>query len=88
MPPQASSADFRLGRWVMLGAVWSVIAATWCALLPAVAGRPAMQMQLQRQESLGIDASAMFYSELPAMEGVNAQMERVRRREPRAFWVP
>jgi hypothetical protein len=52
------------------------IAAIWLIVLPRIAALPAVQAHIQRNEAAGIDPSAKFYSELPAMPRL---LERVRR---------
>ena len=42
----------------------------WCGILPRVANQPQMQQRLEFLDEQGIDASAMFYTELDVMEGI------------------
>jgi len=54
-------------RATLLGAV-SVVAATWLVILPRVAEHPSVRQQRERQEALGINPEAMFYTDLDATE--------------------
>lgn len=44
------------------------IAITWCVVLPELSRQPAVAEHLNQLKAAGIDPSAMFYSELDAME--------------------
>lgn len=46
------------------------IAVIWCAVLPWYANTEEMQQQLEFLDDRGIDPSAMFYTELEAMDGI------------------
>lgn len=60
----------------------------WSMLLPWIAERPRIARRLEELDRQGIDPSAMFYSELPAMEEVRFRLDRLRRDQPRLFWSP
>ncbi|MGQ0636355.1 MAG: hypothetical protein ACT4QC_17220 [Planctomycetaceae bacterium] len=66
--------------------LWSAIGLVWWAGLPAVAKYPAIDARLRELDAAGIDASAMFYSELPAMDGVFLRLDRMERRRARGGW--
>ena len=70
----------RLGLLVVAG--WGV----WLLLLPRVARWPVVQERIARDEHLGVDPSAKFYTELPAMPRVVDRLEAMERRRPGAFW--
>jgi hypothetical protein len=55
-------------------------AVVWLALLPQLAELPRVRAMIARNESLGIDPSAKFYSELPAMPRLVDQVRSARRR--------
>lgn len=42
----------------------------WCIVLPWIAAQPRMKRQLDFLDDRGIDPSAMFYTELDAMDGI------------------
>ncbi len=50
-----------------LAAAGLVVWVIWIVVLPAFASRPAMSKYLDRMDQAGIDASAMFYTELEMM---------------------
>jgi hypothetical protein len=49
---------------------------------------PAIRGMVQRNQRLGVNPSAKFYSELPAMPRVRQRMEAVRAEGGEAFWRP
>lgn len=67
-------------------AVWGAIGLVWLAVLPAIAERPRVKARLETLKSQGIDPSAMYYSELDAMDDVLARLDRFHRRHPQALW--
>jgi hypothetical protein len=54
--------------WCLLTATMAVVAAVWTILLPALGNRPGLRSSIERREALGVNANAMFYTELEAME--------------------
>lgn len=72
----------RLAGWVAAGAI------VWLAILPWLTGQAGVQRHIERNEALGIDPTAKFYTELPAMPRLIEQLESVRRRHRAAFWHP
>ena len=64
---------------VTAGAVWAVV-------LPAVGRQPGIRQYIQQNQELGIDPSAKFYTELPALPAVLDRVEAVQRRHPTDFW--
>ncbi len=61
---------------VRLGAVTSVVAVIWLLVLPWVAAQPKMAAHLKHLDEQGIDPSAMFYTDLDAMEPILRRLER------------
>lgn len=57
-------------RTLKLAAVVAAAAAVWLAFLPWLARQPAVQERLRWLEVHGIDPSATFYTELPAMQEI------------------
>jgi hypothetical protein len=47
----------------------------WCIVLPWYASQPAMKEHLQFLDDRGIDPSAMFYTELDAMDAILEKIE-------------
>jgi hypothetical protein len=64
-----------------------IILATWGGLLPWLSRQPAMQAMIDRNESLGINAGAKFYTETESSRHAMTRLESVRRRNPRALWT-
>lgn len=54
----------------------SFIAVVWLAVLPWWANQPTMQQHLHELDEQGIDPSAMYYTELEAMEPILRRLER------------
>jgi hypothetical protein len=69
------------GCVVTIGVVWLVV-------LPWIGSRPGMKRQIEHLDALGVDAGAMFYTELPLMNDVLADVDRRRAANPDAFWRP
>lgn len=42
----------------------------WLRVLPRISHQPRVMERLQRLDAKGIDASAMFYTELPCMDEI------------------
>lgn len=59
-----------------LATVVVIVGCFWCIALPWYASRPAMKEHLQFLDDRGIDPSAMFYTELDAMEAILEKIER------------
>jgi hypothetical protein len=57
-------------------AATTAIGVLWLAILPALGRLPAVREHIARNDSLQIDPSAKFYSELPAMPGLLRRIER------------
>jgi hypothetical protein len=84
-PRLGSGRATRIAR-LRLAAIWSGIVVVWVVMLPWIAARPRVAARLHELDAEGIDPSAMFYSELPAMEGVLQKLDRSRRNDPHALW--
>jgi hypothetical protein len=57
----------------------AIIALLWLAVLPQIGNLPAVRATIRRNDSLGIDPSAKFYSELPAMPALLDHVRDARR---------
>jgi hypothetical protein len=62
------------GAWQLAAAVVT-IACFWCIALPWYASQPAIKEHLQFLDDRGIDPSAMFYTELDAMDAILEKIE-------------
>src|SRR5688572_8926591 len=60
-----------------LAACLAMLAVCWLLALPLVARTSAVRGMVERNGRLGVDPSAKFYSELPAMPRVRQRMEAV-----------
>lgn len=58
----------------------------WMLVLPALSEQPAVRRELDRHAAQGINAGAMFYSELKAMPQVMDRMDAVHARHGGVFW--
>ena len=63
-----------LRRSCLLAAIAAAAALAWLVVLPRVAHQPRVRASLEAFEANGIDPSAMFYTELGAMEDVLARL--------------
>jgi hypothetical protein len=63
----------------------ALLAAIWLVILPAIAQVSAVRTMIDRHEVHGVDPSAKFYSELPAMPMISRQVDEIRQAEPAAF---
>ena len=66
-------AGFR--GYLQLAAIACVTGVVWLQVLPWIASRPRMEAHLQHLDERGIDPSAMFYTELEAMEPILQRLE-------------
>jgi hypothetical protein len=66
----------------------AAIATIWLVILPAIAQVSAVRTMIDRHESDGVDPSAKFYSELPAMPMISRRVDEIRQAEPAAFGLP
>ena len=68
--------------WILTGGV------VWCGILPAISRQPRIRADIEYNDALGIDPSAMFYTELDLMDDLLPRIDRFQREHPTAFWVP
>ncbi len=88
--PLSPSKEFvsepgRPARGVRLALCLATIAAIWLVVLPALANVSAIRGMIDRHEADGVDPSAKFYSELPAMPMISQRVDEIRRAQPEAF---
>ncbi len=62
-----SSLTLRLSKLLTAG---TLVAAAWLVVLPWIARQPAEQAGWEALQRVGIDPSAMYYTELEAMEPI------------------
>lgn len=58
-----------------LGLTVCLMAVIWLRVLPWVAAQPKMAAHLEQLDKQGIDPSAMFYTDLEAMEPILRRLE-------------
>lgn len=74
--------------WRGLAASVFCVALIWLVVLPAVGRSDALKTAIEEQAERGIDASAMFYTELEVMDDVLARTKKFHRENPDALWQP
>lgn len=73
-------------RWARLMAASALIALVWLGVLPYVGAQAQVARHIATQEQLGIDPSAMFYSELKMVPSIAHHVERLNESHGDAFW--
>ncbi|WP_254508772.1 hypothetical protein [Anatilimnocola floriformis] len=53
------------------------LAVVWLVILPLIGRQPVVSEHIQQQERLGIDPSAMFYTELEILPAIAHRVERL-----------
>lgn len=77
----------RRGRLALF--VWSAaICVVWLIILPELSNRVEMRQRAEFLESRGIDPSAMFYTELDAVDPLLDRLERYHRDHAARLWLP
>lgn len=74
-------------EWVRLVAVGLVIAVTWGFLLPKMSRQSTIQAMIARNEALGINAGAKFYTESASSQHAQSRLDSLQRRKPNALWT-
>ncbi len=70
----------RARGWLHLLAALAVVVLVWLYLLPTIGRQEEVRRYIDRNERLGIDPSAKFYTELPAMHDWHEHVQSARRR--------
>lgn len=70
--------DYRRTGIVRLALCVVVIGLIWCVVLPRLGSQPSMREYSRWLDERGIDPSAMYYTELEAMEPILRRLERSR----------
>ena len=73
-----SAGSTRRGIWWLVG-ILSCVGAVWLGLLPKLAETDAVRRRAERNERLGIDPTAMFYSEHDGLERWVGDVKRAQR---------
>ncbi|MBI1314346.1 hypothetical protein GC176_23875 [bacterium] len=82
-----AEADSASGRYRLAAAV-AVVALIWLGVLPAAGNSASLRSAIEARRERGIDASAMFYTELEVMDDILARNRQFRRDNPDALWSP
>ena len=73
-------------KTVRLVGCLGLVATVWLIALPLVGRQSQVRSYIERNERWGIDPSAKFYTELPAMPELYDRVEQAKRRQEAAFW--
>ncbi len=73
-------------RWVSLLIAVTVVAVVWLGVLPRLGTQPVIRNLIDRNEELGIDPSAKFYTEHPATGTFLDRIKTAHRRSGESFW--
>lgn len=76
MPLSTRTAGLLDAGRIRLVIAVSVLACVWLVILPWYSRQPAMEAHLQWLDERGIDPSAMYYTELEAMQPILQRLER------------
>jgi hypothetical protein len=78
----------RAKGWIRLSAWVFVVGVVWMVVLPTVGSQSGVRSSIQFLREREIDPSAMFYTDLEALPDLQSDLDRIRREQPRAFWLP
>ena len=81
-----SQEKLNRGGWLRLGFATLLTLFVWTITLPWVAECPVVRRRIERLDRKGIDPSAMFYTDLPAMENILKQVSEINENHPGLFW--
>ena len=73
-------------KWIRFGVASTTIAFIWSVILPAIASQRVVSEHIANQKRLGIDPSALFYTELEVTPGIVSHMERMNESHFPLFW--
>jgi hypothetical protein len=75
-------------RWLRFAAGIALLLLVWLVLLPALGNWTPVREHVARLDRAGVNAQAMFYTELPDMPDIAARITSARTRHPTHFWTP
>jgi len=76
MLPSVQTLRVAVPGWARLLIAVVGLAIVWLGILPWYSRQPAMEAHLQWLDDRGIDPSAMYYTELEAMQPILQRLER------------
>lgn len=84
----SESLQARLKNWLALTTIALFIGWVWLAVLPRLQQNSALKEDIEFLDEQGIDPSALYYTDLEAMSRLEAQIEKAKALNPKAFWYP
>ncbi len=63
--------------WLRLAACVAAMGVAWLVALPWLARTPAVRERIARDEAMGVNPSAKFYTELPATPRIVARVQEI-----------
>lgn len=76
----------RFGGWLSLGVAIAVMLIVWMLVLPWVGSRESVRARIDALDRQGIDPSALFYTDLEAMQQVEADLAAITDSHRQLFW--
>lgn len=64
----------------------SAILIVWMLVLPWIGSRQSVRTQIENLNRRGIDPAALYYTDLEAMERIEAEIAAISQAHPDAFW--
>jgi hypothetical protein len=84
-PGDTTNVGRTTGR-AALSIILVAIAFTWTVVLPWLGTQPTVRAHIEHFDRQGIDPAALFYSDVPAMPRLEAELSATREKHPEAFW--
>ena len=88
MREQNVATRSRRERWLAFAAGWVLLGLIWMVLLPWISRQEGVQRDLQQLDQLGVNAGALYYTELRMLPALLRRLDRIHREEPAVFWRP
>jgi hypothetical protein len=79
--------EIPLRRWTSLAITVIVVLLVWLVLLPLIGRHEDVAAHITQQQNLGIDPSAMFYTELEVAPTLTKHIEHLRDANRDQFWL-
>ena len=73
-------------KWSSLCVGILSIVTIWILVLPWIGSRPSVRMQIEYLDRDGVDPTALYYTDLEAMERVESDIAAISQSHPDAFW--
>ncbi len=72
--------------WASLCLCVATIAILWLAVLPWIGEQQSVKSDIEHLKQRGIDASALYYTDLEAMEQIESDINTLSKAHPDALW--